>query len=121
MKRSIIVLTLALLLQDGGRAQGKKNAEYYFNEGERSLEENKNTLALAHFNECLRLDPYFLEAYHSRASAKQRLGDTKGALTDYGIYLESKPRQPEVLLSRAVLRYELAQYIPARKDFQDLL
>lgn len=102
-------------------SQEKKTAAYYFSQGEQALEDNKYTTALAHFNECLRLDSYFWEAYPLRASAKERLGDNKGALTDYSIYLDSKHTRPEVLLSRAVLRYELAQYMSAREDFLNLL
>jgi len=120
MRLTSLLVILACLC-GSGRAQGKKKAEYFFAEGEKALEENKYTTALAHFNECLRLDPYFLEAYQSRASARQKLGDTKGALTDYSIYLESRPAQPEALLSRATLRYDLGQYVTAREDFQTLL
>ncbi len=62
-----------------------------------------------------------MEAYHSRAAAKEGLGDIKGALTDYSIYVDSRPGQTDALLSRAVLRYKLGQYLLAREDFTLLL
>ena len=116
-----LILISLLMIPGWSAGQRKKNASYYYYEGEQALEENKYTLALAHYNECLRLDPYFMEAYHSRAAAKEGLGDIKGALTDYSIYVDSKPRQTDALFSRAVLRYKLGQYLLAREDFTLLL
>lgn len=101
-------------------AQKKSAADFYY-EGEEALEANKFTLALAKYNECLRINPYFMEAYHSRAAAREGLGDIKGALTDYNIYIESKPDRTDALFSRGVLRYKLGQYLPARGDFHALL
>jgi tetratricopeptide (TPR) repeat protein len=119
--KTILLLTAAVLLFSPGLAQKPKSAVDYFDEGEAALENNKYTLALAKYNECLRLDPYFMEAYHSRASARQGLGDIKGALTDYSIYIESKPNRSDALFSRGVLRYKLEQYLLAREDFLLLL
>jgi tetratricopeptide (TPR) repeat protein len=121
MKAYVPLLLFLLLLAVVSDAQEKKKASFYFEQGEQALEENKFKQALAHFNECIRLDPYYMEAYRSRAQAKEGLGDVKGALADYSIYVDSKPGQPEALLSRAVLRYDLGQYVPAREDFLNLL
>jgi hypothetical protein len=38
------------------------------------------------------------------------LGDKQGALTDYNIYLETKPKDKEALFSRAVARYDFGQW-----------
>lgn len=116
-----ITFYLFLLIIYSAAGQRKKDAVDFFYQGEEALEENKYMLALAKYNECIRIDPYFMEAYRSRASAKEGLGDIKGALTDYSIYIESKPDQTDALFSRAVLRYKLGQYIPAREDFLLLL
>src|SRR5258706_6628330 len=121
MKVPFLIVIFLLMIPAWSSGQHRKNASYYYYEGEQALEENKYTLALAHYNECLRLDPYFMEAYHSRAAAKEGLGDIKGALTDYSIYVDSRPGQTDALLSRAVLRYKLGQYLLAREDFTLLL
>ncbi len=111
-----------ILLGLAGNAQGqKKDAALYFQKGEDALDAQSYKTALAHFNECLRLDPYFIEAYYSRAQARESLGDSKGALTDYSIYLESKPQNTEALFSRAQLRYQHKQWAMAREDFLKLL
>lgn len=77
--------------------------------------------ALAHFNECLRIDPYFIEAYYSRAQVRESLGDSRGALTDFSIYLEAKPKNTDALFARALLRYQYKQWAVAREDFAKLL
>jgi len=92
-----------------------------FEMGEKAVQNKAYKTALAHFNECLRLDPYFWDAYHSRGSTKEKLGDPKGALTDYNIFLESKPENMEVLFTRAVLRYNYGQWAASKEDFIKML
>ncbi len=112
---------MLLLYNVGSEAQVKKNATYFFEQGELALQDNKYVMALAHFNECLRLDPYYYDAYPGRAATKEAMGDLKGALRDYSIYADAKPNNPEVLFSRAVLRYQQKLYVPSREDFSKLL
>ncbi len=119
-QRAFIILLLVMACLHGF-GQNKKAAVQFFEKGEQALEANSYKTALAHFNECLRLDPYFMEAYQSRAMAKEHLGDTKGALNDFNIYLESKPDNAEALFTRAVLRYQYGQWEVAREDFLKLL
>ncbi|MFM8912731.1 MAG: tetratricopeptide repeat protein, partial [Flammeovirgaceae bacterium] len=78
-------------------------------------------MALAHFNEAIRLEPFMWSAYFSRAQTRQRLGDTKGAITDLNIFLEANPQNAEALFSRAVLHYDNGQWAGAREDFLKLL
>jgi tetratricopeptide (TPR) repeat protein len=99
----------------------QRNASYYFEKGEEALQIKSYKTALAHFNECLRLSPYYMDAYYSRAMAREGLGDKQGALTDYNIYLETKPEDKEALFSRAVTRYDYGQWAAAKEDFLKLL
>jgi tetratricopeptide (TPR) repeat protein len=119
MKKSILlILMIGLCLS--GQAQ-TRNATYYFEKGEEALKIKSFKTALAHFNECLRISPYYMEAYYSRAMAREGLGDKQGALTDYNIYLETKPEDKEALFSRAVARYDYGQWAVAKEDFLKLL
>lgn len=124
MKWMILSLTCLLLSIQGfsqEKTEKKSHALHYFEDGEQALNEQKYKMALAHFNECLRLDPYYLDAYYSRAIAKEHLNDAKGALTDYNIFLTSKPENTEALFSRAVIRFQQDQFDLARQDFLKLL
>jgi tetratricopeptide (TPR) repeat protein len=62
-----------------------------------------------------------MEAYYYRAQVRESMGDSRGALTDFNIYLESKPQNTEALFSRAMLRYQYSQWAMAREDFLKLL
>lgn len=117
----IILAVLTCLVTCAQQPTKPKTAAYYFEKGEEALANQSYKTALAHFSECLRLDPYHYEAYQSRAIAREHLGDTKGALNDFNIYLESKPENTEALFSRAVLRFQFNQWAVAREDFLKLL
>jgi tetratricopeptide (TPR) repeat protein len=117
----IIAFTFVLLPSSWKAECQKKDASLYFQKGEDALDAQSYKTALAHFNECLRLDPYYMEAYYYRAQARESLGDAKGALTDFSIYLESKPHNTEALFARAQLRYQSRQWAMAREDFLKLL
>jgi tetratricopeptide (TPR) repeat protein len=123
MRNPLLILTFLILASTGGHAQGKQkhDATYYFNLGDDALNRKEYITALAHFTECLRLDPAYADAYRLRAITREHLNDAQRALTDYNIYVELKPEDPEALFNRAVLRFESGQYLPARQDFLNIL
>jgi len=113
---------LIFLLATGALvAQKKPTAEELFLKGEASMDKREYFSAQAHFNECLRIDPHYAEAYRLRGIAREHLGERAKALTDYNIYVDLKPDNPEAIFSRAILRFESGQYSLARLDFQKLL
>ncbi len=121
-KNIFVLLLVGVTLNSFAQTEPKnRSASYYYEKGEEALRSKSYKTALAHFNECLRLSPYFMDAYYSRAMAREGLGDKQGALTDYNIYLESKPEDKEALFSRAVSRYDYGQWAVAKEDFLKLL
>ncbi len=112
---------LLLLLTFSAFAQQKKvQAIDLFKLGEKAINERSYRTALAHFNECLRIDPFYWDAYSLRAFSKEKLNDQKGALTDYNIYLESRPDDNDALFARAVLRFNYGQWEVSKQDFINL-
>lgn len=101
--------------------QKRLTSTQYWERGEEAFRNNNVRLALADFNEAIRLDPFLWQAYFARAQARERLGDSQGAITDLNIFLESNPTNAEALFSRAVLRYQNGQWAVAREDFLTLL
>lgn len=77
--------------------------------------------ALVLSNKCLEEDPGNMDTYITRASTREQLKDFQGALTDYGIYNDRYPDQPDVLYSLATLRYTLGFYDQAKSDLLKLL
>ncbi len=103
-------------------AQAKPGtAAQYYESGEEAYRKNNLRMALAHFNEAIRLEPFLRAAYFSRGQTRERLGDAKGAITDFNIFLESNPQHAEALFHRGTLRYENGQWAIAREDFLKLL
>lgn len=89
--------------------------------GESFVEKQEWKNALNTFNECLRLDPTFADAYYARGLVKEHLKQLSEALTDYSIYVDLKPDHTEAIFNRAQLRYKLHLYSLAKEDFQKLL
>ena len=123
MRKIGLLLAFLITFASGSRGQEskKRGAAFYFEKGEQSLSKKEYIPAQAHFNECLRLDPRFAEAYRLRGIVREHLGEKAKALTDYNIYVDLKPTDSEALFSRAVLRFDAAQYLLARQDFLLLL
>jgi len=102
-------------------ANNRAKAIELFERGEKALANKEYFKAQAHYTEAVRLDPKYAEAYRSRGIAREYLGESAKALTDYSIYCELKPEDSEGLFNRAVLRFDAKQYLPARHDFLKLL
>lgn len=103
-------------------AQDKRaSSAALYEQGEAAHNAGNYKLALEYLNKCLTESPGFAEAYFTRGAAKEQLQDLAGANTDYNIYLELKPDQPEALLSRATVGYQLGFYDRAKADFLKLL
>lgn len=99
----------------------RANSNQLYQQGEAAHNAGNYKLALEYLNKCLRESPGFADAYFTRGATREQLDDLKGANTDYNIYLELKPDQPEALLSRAIVRYQLGLFDQAKVDFQRLL
>ncbi|MBL7857617.1 MAG: tetratricopeptide repeat protein [Cyclobacteriaceae bacterium] len=115
-----ISLILLLTFTLSAHAQAQDVARLY-EQGKAAHLANRYSEALTLFNQCIRMEPTFADAYFSRASVREQLKDLRGALTDYSIFIELNPDDAEALLARGLLRYKLTQYDLAKQDFQKLL
>ncbi len=121
VRKIICILAFLLTIGTSTKAQKRLTATEYFEKGEVSLEKKEYFSAQAHFTECLRIDPLYAEAYRLRGITREHLGERAKALTDYNVYVDLKPNDPEAHFSRAILRFESGQYLLARQDFLMLL
>ncbi|HMG90650.1 MAG TPA: tetratricopeptide repeat protein [Chryseolinea sp.] len=119
--RAILIITLAFAALIC-RAQDKKiDVGRLYEKGEEAFNDARYQEALSIFNKCLQENPKFAEAYFSRAATREQLKDLQGAHTDYNIYLELKPNQPEALYSVAILQYQLGKYEESKENLLKLL
>ncbi len=117
---ALLYITLSAHAQTAALSNRAQAVEL-FEKGEKALANKEYFKAQAHYNEAIRLDPRYAEAYRSRGIAREYLGESAKALTDFSIYCDLRPEDPEGLFNRAVLRFEAKQYLPARQDFLKLL
>lgn len=116
------MIILLILISFYCSSQEKPRKAYQlFEEAERFYSEGDFGAALALLDECLKINPGYMEAYPLRAGAREQLNDPDGALTDYSIFLEKFPDHPDVLLSRGVLRYKIGFFDQAKDDLRRLL
>jgi tetratricopeptide (TPR) repeat protein len=66
-------------------------------------------------------NPRDTEAYWLRGQAFERLGNLDRALSDFSILISIDSEYAEAYFARGRIRYQLEQYEPAMKDFQDFL
>jgi tetratricopeptide (TPR) repeat protein len=116
-------LALVLIFFHYGILAQEKRADFksLYEQGEAAHQAGNYKQALDYLNKCLKESPGFADAYYTRGAAREQLKDLAGANTDYNIYLEMKPDQPEALLSRAQVRYRLGLYDQAKADFLKVL
>jgi tetratricopeptide (TPR) repeat protein len=106
----------------GAMAQDKQpDSKRLYEQGEAAFNAGNYQQALVLFDQCLKTDPGFTEAYFIRAATREQLKDLAGAFTDYSIYVEMKPENPEARLSRGTVAYRLGRYAQAKEDFTKLL
>lgn len=120
MKIHLIITIIATAFCANAQEQ-RADVKKMYEQGEALYGSNQYTEALGLFNKCIQANPAFAEAYLSRAATREQLKDLQGAHTDYGIFLELRPDQPEALYSLATLRYRLGMYTQAKEDFLKLL
>ncbi|HPM31831.1 MAG TPA: tetratricopeptide repeat protein [Chryseolinea sp.] len=122
MKLFLLLLHLCIISSYvQSQTRGETTASFFFENGEKLLNQGAYPEALEQFNKCLQQSPAYSEAYLNRAYAKQQLNDNEGANIDLSIYLEQKPDQPEALFARATLRYQLKKYAEAKEDLLKVL
>lgn len=120
MKFRLLVLLQMLALNCLGQSPARQAVAWY-EKGELEFNKGDYSRAIISLTNCLQLNPAYYEAYTIRASARERTGDLKGAITDLSIYLARFPYSKEALLSRAVARYRDTQYDIAIPDFLQVL
>jgi len=119
--RILWVITMILLAAYAGAQEKRVNITKLYEQGKESYDNAHYSEALLILNSCLQENPAYTEAYLTRAATREQLEDLQGAHTDYSIYLELKPDQPDALYSVATLRYRLGMYPQAKQDLLKLL
>jgi tetratricopeptide (TPR) repeat protein len=76
---------------------------------------------LVAFEEAVRLDPSYPEAYYGRGGAHSRLGDWRGALEDYAAAIRLRPSFHMAYAQRASVRERLGDQAGAFEDLDTVI
>ncbi len=117
---NVIVACLFIILFIGCEKPQKKSAGELYDEAQIFLTDiNKAdpAKALELLNKAIALEPGFLEAYLSRASAHMSLGENEQAFQDFDNALQINPNDPDIYLKRGEIYSDLKQYEKAFEDY----
>jgi len=102
-----IVFTPTLMLDE---------ATKQYNQGVDLQEEGKLSQAITAYDEAIRLDPQFAEAYCNRALCQYHLGNLSEALEDSNKAIDLNPQIAEAYCNRALCQYLLGNLSEALED-----
>jgi len=91
MFKSMIPLTLILLLVYAANGQTSQTAQDYLKSGMAHFQNGETDAALADANKALELNANYVEAIALRAALRSKKGDTAGVLADYNKIIELAP------------------------------
>ena len=109
MLKSILSLTLILLLVSASHGQTPQTARDYLKSGVAHFQSGNTDAALADVNKALELDSNYVDAFYLRAALRIKKGDTAGVLADYNKIIELAPsaRGVEVIYTnRSTMRLQ---------------
>jgi class 3 adenylate cyclase/Tfp pilus assembly protein PilF len=101
-----------------GVAQGAQAA---FDDGMRLLDEDDSAQALRRFDDAIRAQPDFIDAYVERAEARRRLVQYELSLEDCNKIIQLKPEEPRGYNCRGFGRQLLKQYEASLPDFSEAI
>jgi len=98
-----------------------KNAEYYYNQGEKKVEKEDYNGALEDFTRVIENDKADVNSransYRLRGDTKFKMKDWEGAIADYDEILKLAPKYAHSRSRRGLCKYELKNYKGALEDF----
>ncbi|WP_236104020.1 tetratricopeptide repeat-containing S1 family peptidase [Sphaerospermopsis reniformis] len=94
-----------------------KKAQELFKKGNEQFNQSDYQGAIALYNEAIKFNPNFAQAYYNRGSVRNDLGDKQGAIDDFTQAIKINPNLADAYNNRGVVRKELGDKQGAIDDF----
>jgi len=98
-------------------AGGVGEADDAYNEETQLLNVGKAREAIQHFDQAIRLNPRYTEAYTNRGIAWQEMGDPSGAITGFDKAIKLNPKYALACGDRGITRLVQGKDAEAQQDF----
>jgi tetratricopeptide (TPR) repeat protein len=120
--KKVFYLILILLIHPGCYSQTDDRKAYeYFNNGVVEISKKNYQLAIGYFDDALKRDSGFLQAYENRGVAKYYLKEYRDAIDDFDRALRINPDDYNTLGRRGWSKYHLNDLRGAISDFTKAL
>jgi len=108
--RSLISLSIILLLTATVSAQVNQEAAAHYNEGVLAFKENNFEAAVEYYGKAIEVDPRYYKARYNRAKSLLRLGNYKKALGDLGHCTKQQPQEAKVWKYKGYAHMQIKDY-----------
>ena len=98
-----------------------QNAESYFNQGLKYRNQRKYDLAIAEFNQAIKLNPKYAEAYYNRGNIYNTQGKYDLALVDYNQAIKFNPKYTQVYNNKGIIYNKQGKYDLALAEFNQAI
>ncbi len=100
------------------KAAGTNEAQAYFNRGTVHVSKGEFDLAVASYDEAIRLNPEYAFAYYNRGMAQFHNGNNEHAIADYTDAIRLRPQYANAYHARANAYYRMGLFAEAGDDYE---
>ncbi len=115
---TVVLRKLEQATEQPAPTDAELQAEEYFRQGVQFYEDGDVAQAQAAWDETIRLNPNFGEAYNNRGVVRQSQGNTQGALADFNRAIALDPNNEIAYINRGETLFTQARYDEAQADFR---